>query len=94
MLLSGDLFDAEEALRFGLVKKVVPPSELMSIVEALAQRIAEHPIEVLKAAKRAAFTGRDMATEQSEMYTRALSAHLRDSQTSRGRHRLRRAKKG
>ena len=30
MLLSGDVFHAEEALRFGLVTKVVPPSELMS----------------------------------------------------------------
>ena len=83
MLLSGDLFNAEEALRFGLVTKVAPPSELMATVEALAQRIAEHPIEVLKATKKAAFTGRDMATEQSQMYTRALTAPLRDSQTSR-----------
>ena len=64
----------------------IPPrlsSELMSTVEALAQRIAEHPIEVLKATKKAAFTGRDMAAEQSETYTRALTAPLRDSQTSR-----------
>ena len=83
MLLSGNLFNAEEALRFGLVTKVAPPSELMSTVEALAQRIAEHPIEVLKATKEAGFTGRDMAAEQSEMYTRALMAPLRDSQTSR-----------
>ena len=59
------------------------PSELISTVEALAQRIAEHPIEVLMATKKAAFTGRDMAAEQSEMYTRALTAPLRDSQTSR-----------
>ena len=83
MLLSGDIFDAQEALRFGLVTKVVPPSELMSTVEALAQRMAEYPIEVLKATKKAAFTGRDMATEQSEAYARALSAPLRDSDTSR-----------
>jgi len=55
----------------------------MSTVEALAQRIAEHPKEVLKASKKAAFTGRDMSTETSEMYTRALTAPLRDSQTSR-----------
>ena len=41
------------------------------------------PTEVLKATKKAAFTSRDMATEQSEMYARALSAPLQDSQTSR-----------
>ena len=83
MLLSGDLFDAEEALRFGLVTKVVPASELMPTVESLAQRIAAHQIEVLRATKKAAFTGRDLATEQSEMYTRALTAPLRDSPASR-----------
>ena len=83
MLLSGDIFNAEEALRFGLVTKVVPPSELMSTVEALAQRMAEYPIEVLKATKKAAFTGRDMATYQSELYARALAAPIRDSDISR-----------
>ena len=83
MLLSGDAFNAEEVLRFGLVTKVVPPSELMSAVEALAQRMAEYPMDVLKATKKAAFTGRDMATHQSELYARALSAPLRDSDTSR-----------
>jgi len=83
MLLSGDVFHAEEALRFGLVTKVVPPSELMSTVEALAQRMAEYPIEVLKATKKAAFTGRDMATHQSELYSRALAAPIRDSDISR-----------
>ena len=83
MLRSGDVFHAEEALRFGLVTKVVPPSELMSTVEALAQRMAEYPIEVLKATKKAAFTGRDMATHQSELYSRALAAPIRDSDISR-----------
>ena len=74
---------APKGLGFGLVTSVVPSLELKSTVESLAQRIAEHPIDVRKATKKAAFTGRDMATEQSEMYTRALSAPLRDSQTSR-----------
>jgi enoyl-CoA hydratase/carnithine racemase len=83
MLLSGDLISAEEALRFGLVTKVVPLLELITTVEALALRIAGHPMEVLKATKKAAFTGRDMPTGQSEVYTRALTAPLRDSQTSR-----------
>ena len=83
MLLSGDLFNAEEALRFGLVTKLVPPSELMPVVESLAQRIAAYSIEVLKATKNAAFTGRDLPTEHSEMYTKALTAPLRDSPASR-----------
>ena len=83
MLLSGDLISAEEALRFGLVTKVVPLLELITTVEALALRIAGHPIEVLKATKKAAMTGRDMATDHSQMYTRALTTPLRDSQASK-----------
>ena len=83
MLLTGDLANAEEALRMGLVTKVVPPSELMSTVEALAQRIAEHPIEVLKATKKAAYAGRDMTTASSEMLSRALTAPIRDSVSGR-----------
>ena len=60
-----------------MMPAIVPPrlaSEPGSTVEALAQQIAEHPKEVLKATKKASFTGRDMSTEQSEMYTRALTA--------------------
>lgn len=40
MILTGNPIDAHEALRIGLVTKVVPPSELMSAAMALAQTIA------------------------------------------------------
>ena len=83
MLLSGDLFTAEEALRFGLVTKVVPLPELMPTVEALAQRIAQYPIEVLKATKRAAMVGRNLGMEYSKLYTRAVAEPLRDSKASK-----------
>ena len=83
MLLSGDLIDAEEALRIGLVTKVVPAQELVQTVEELAARIGEHPMEVLVATKKAAFAGRDMTADQSHQYARALSAPLRDSDISR-----------
>ncbi len=39
MVLTGDQVDAQEALRIGLVNKVVPAKELMSTAEALAQKI-------------------------------------------------------
>ena len=83
MLLSGDLIDAQEALRIGLVTKVVPALELVPTVEALASRIGDHPMDVLAATKKAAFAGRDLTSEQSHMYSQALAAPLRDSQTSR-----------
>ena len=83
MLLSGDLFDAQEALRMGLVTKVVSAEELIPTVEDLAARMGEYPTDVLVATKKAAFMGRDMTSEQSHLYARALSAPLRDSDTSR-----------
>lgn len=39
MILTGDQIDAQEALRVGLVNKVVPLSELMKTAEAIAQKI-------------------------------------------------------
>tara|TARA_R110002110_G_scaffold66978_1_gene182974 strand:+ start:61325 stop:62029 length:705 start_codon:yes stop_codon:yes gene_type:complete len=40
MALTGDLFSAEDAVRFGLINRTVPLDQLHSEVEALAQRIA------------------------------------------------------
>ena len=83
MLLSGELIGAHAALRIGLVTKVVSAQKLIPTVEDLAARMGEYPTEVLVATKKAAFVGRDMATEQSHLYARALSVPLRDSDTSR-----------
>jgi enoyl-CoA hydratase/carnithine racemase len=41
--LTGDHFDAAEALRLGLVNEVVPAAELMTKARALAERIARVP---------------------------------------------------
>jgi enoyl-CoA hydratase len=39
MILTGNQIDAQQALRIGLVNKVVPPAELMSAAEAIAKAI-------------------------------------------------------
>ena len=83
MLLSGELIDAHEALRIGLVTKAVSAQKLIPTLEDLAARTGEYPTEVLVATKKAAFVGRDMTTEQSHLYARALSVPLRDSDISR-----------
>jgi enoyl-CoA hydratase/carnithine racemase len=41
--LTGDHFDAPEALRMGLINEIVPPDQLMPRARALAERIAKVP---------------------------------------------------
>ena len=57
MLFTGDIIDAVEALRIGLVGRVVPHDELLPSALALAQRIAANPplaVAALKAGLREA----------------------------------------
>ena len=48
MALTGDAIDAEEALRFGLVSRVVAPEALLDEAFRLAGRIAANPPQVLR----------------------------------------------
>ncbi len=55
LLFTGDVIDAAEALRIGLVGRVVPHDELLPIARALAARIAANPplaVQRLKAGLR------------------------------------------
>ncbi|HJU65216.1 MAG TPA: enoyl-CoA hydratase-related protein [Gemmatimonadaceae bacterium] len=53
LILSGDMIDAAEALRLGLVEEVVAPSELMPRAMALAETIASKSPVAVAAAKEA-----------------------------------------
>ena len=44
MCLTGDLIDAAQAEKIGLVEKVVPAGELMSSAEELAEKLANGPV--------------------------------------------------
>ena len=52
LILTGDIIDAEEALRIGLVDEVVPHEKLMGEAFALAARIAANPYLSVRQAKR------------------------------------------
>jgi enoyl-CoA hydratase/carnithine racemase len=63
LLLTGDRFDAQTALRFGLVSRVVPQAELMATAEAIAGRILECGPLAVRAIKQAVLRGREMSLE-------------------------------
>ncbi|MBI2170769.1 MAG: enoyl-CoA hydratase/isomerase family protein [Chloroflexi bacterium] len=55
MMYTGDIIDAQEALRIGLVGRVVPDSELMSTAIGLAERLAQGPPITIELIKRVAY---------------------------------------
>lgn len=57
MLLTGDMISAEEALRMGLVQKVVEPDQLMPEVLKLAQKIAAKGPKAVRKVKKLARAG-------------------------------------
>ncbi len=63
LLLTGDRFDAETALRFGLVSRVVPGDQLMKTAEEVAGKILECGPLAVRAIKQAVMRGREMTLE-------------------------------
>jgi len=60
LLWSGDLVEAEEALRIGLVNRVVPDLHLRAETHAFAARIAKAPPLSVRLIKRAVYEGLTM----------------------------------
>ena len=52
LMLTGDTIDAAEALRIGLVTRVVPAADLMAFARDYGQKIARHPPQTVRLTKR------------------------------------------
>jgi len=64
LVMTGAIIDAAEALRIGLVHRVVPPAELDAAAHELARRLAHGPARALAAAKVALNRGLDSTLER------------------------------
>jgi enoyl-CoA hydratase/carnithine racemase len=68
MLLTGELIDAEEARRIGLVNRVVPAADLAAEVTKLARKIASKSSLVLALGKEAFYRQTELGLEDAYRY--------------------------
>ena len=64
IILTGEVIDAQEALRIGLVHKVVSRKDLMEVAVKIAQEMVSKGPIALRYAKEAIYKGMDMTLEQ------------------------------
>jgi 2-(1,2-epoxy-1,2-dihydrophenyl)acetyl-CoA isomerase len=60
MIFTGDVIDAAEALRLGIVSRMVAPEELLTTAYDLARRIAAGPPVAIRLAKRSLYANEDL----------------------------------
>ncbi|MCW2275825.1 enoyl-CoA hydratase [Rhodoblastus acidophilus] len=83
MLLSGDLIDAETALRFGLINEIVPAADLESHTLAFARKIASKSPLTLAIGKKAFYRQAELPLAEAYAYTREVMADNLKAQDAR-----------
>jgi enoyl-CoA hydratase len=76
LILTGDLIDAQEAYRIGMVNRVVPADVLMSQAKELARKLASKPPLALKMAKDAINIGLNLGLAEGTEYEKNAFAIL------------------
>ena len=67
LLLTGDMIDAEEAYRIGLVNRVVPSDDLISEAEKLLRRILGNGPVAVRLCLEAVDSGLDLSVDESSL---------------------------
>jgi enoyl-CoA hydratase/carnithine racemase len=86
--LTGDHFDAAEALRIGVVNEVVPATELLEAARALADRIVAVPEPSVRLNKAIAMLGLEASGLQAAMVANHAFSTLAHSSYGADRERL------
>jgi len=79
MMLTNHWIDAAEALRIGLVNRVVSKDRLFAEAEESADRIAAHDPKVIRSAKKAVLRGLDLSLDQGLELERRLALRINHS---------------
>jgi enoyl-CoA hydratase/carnithine racemase len=74
MAFTGDAIDAETALDWGLVSRVVEPDELLPTARALAERVAVNPPQALRMTKKLIREGQHQSLESLLELSAAMQA--------------------
>ncbi len=83
MIMGGDMIDATEAQRLGLVLKVVPPEQLMPAALELGQRLAKGAPIALSMIKRAVYKAQHSTLEATLEFESLGAARIRFTQDVR-----------
>ena len=82
LVFTGDIIDAQEALRIGLVNKVVPPEDLENVTREMALKIAGRAPLAISIAKQSIYDGFEKfdleTTLEYEAYTQGFCSDTDD----------------
>lgn len=83
MLLSGEPIDAQEALRIGLVSRVVPAEELIPTATRMAESISENSPLGLRTIKQVVKWGAELPRDNAQRLAQALIDRVWSSEDAR-----------
>jgi len=83
LLLTGEMVDAAEALRIGLVNRVVPPGELLDAADGLLRRMLSNGPLALRLTLEAVSRGADMSLADAQAHESALFGVVSGSEDMR-----------
>jgi enoyl-CoA hydratase/carnithine racemase len=89
ILLTADRINAQQALQWGLVNRVVPQSELMNAALELAKRIVANPPLGVRTTKEAIIRSLDLPIEEGMKLTTELYRPNRGTEDAKEAHRAR-----